>query len=93
MNQAQVKAIQSSPRPRLLVTAQNQSSLVRSVSDGNNVTKDSAPNLQALLSTGKIMFFFTLSVSLLNYGLLFGHTVRNEIYYTKVYFSTPCRKS
>ena len=32
-DQAQVKAIQSSPRPRLLVTAQNQSTLVRSLSD------------------------------------------------------------
>ena len=32
-DQAQGKTIQSSPRPRLLVTAQNQSTLVRSLSD------------------------------------------------------------
>ena len=31
--------------------------------------------------------FFSLSVPLLNYGQLFGHTVQNEIYYyMKVYF-------
>ena len=40
----------------------------------------------------EFIFFFTLGVPLLNYGLLFSHTVRNEIYYIKVYFSTPCRK-
>ena len=28
--------------------------------------------------------FFSLSVPLLNYGQLFGHTVQNEIYYMKV---------
>lgn len=32
------------------MTAQNQPNLVRSISDGSNNAKDSAPNLQALLS-------------------------------------------
>lgn len=51
-DQAQVKAAQASPRPRLIVTAQHHpNTLVRSISDSGKVVTD-APNLQALLSGG-----------------------------------------
>ena len=41
----------------------------------------------------RLIYFFTLHVSLLNYSLLFGRTIRNEIYYIKMYFSMPCKSS
>ena len=56
-DQAQVKAVQASPRPRLIVTAQHPpNSLVRSMSDsgGGGATAKvvaEAPNLQALLNS------------------------------------------
>ena len=40
-----------------------------------------------------LLFSHYLGVPLPNYANYFSATVRNEIYYIKVYFSTPFRKS
>lgn len=57
-DQAQVKAAQASPRPRLIVTAQHPppNSIVRSLSDSAGASKinTDAPNLQALLSSNSV---------------------------------------